>query len=228
MKIHKVNYKNCFLFAVMVIFVCLLKMIYISNSMYETSIEFVHDIVVYWGNNQLVNFIWFIPIITNLFFVSKTYYSKAINFSTRYKNRCNFISYTIKESLLYSFVYNFLSVLMQTFVLTVLLKANIHFSFAMLELFISYSIECTFLNFVVLFFAIYSKHYMYSFLAVIILCIMVLTVLGNNMYIPFVCLYSSYKINYITVVSLLGLIILIQKKYLTEDLIGGYENDFRN
>ena len=228
MKINKVDHTNYFLLTVMVICTCLLKAIYIDSSMGKTSIEFVHDIVVHWGDDQLVNIIWLIPIIMNLIFVSKTYYAKAINFSTRYKNRCNFIFSVIKENLLYSFVFNFSVALLQTCILTVLTKANIHFSFAVLELFISYSVECTFLNFVVLLFAIYSKHYMHSFLAVMIICIMLLMVLGNNIYIPFVCLYSSYKINCFTVVVLVGLIFLIRKKYLIEDLIGGYENDFRN
>ena len=227
MILNRINYKKIILTFVMIIIICLLKYNYINDTSYQDSAELMRNFLIFWGNNYLINLIWILPILMNLVFVSKKYYFKLINFDTRYKNRNKYILNFIKNCLIYSFFYNLVLILIQIFIIGFLSNSDISFSIETIKLIISYILENTFLNFLLIFLALNIRNYMYSLLLIIILCVILLTTFSNNIYIPFVSLYWTNNINFITIALLILVLFFIRKKYLKFD-IGGYENDFRN
>ena len=206
MILNKINYKKAIMLFLIIIIICFFKIIYIKDLANINFTKLVHYFLVFWGNNNFVNLIWLLPILMNLLFVSKKFYLKLMKFDTRYKNRNKFVLNTIKDCLLYSGAFNFFLIITQVAIITFLIKSNISFSIELIKFIFSYILENTFLNFLIIFLALIIRNYIYSLLMVIILCIIMLTIIPNNIYMPFVSLYCTSDINYMTILLLIGLI----------------------
>ena len=207
MKLCKINLKEIISFAFMIGIICFFKTIYINSITYTSYSDLVSNILIFWNKNQFVNLIWFLPVLINLFFVSKKYYEKLVVFNPRYGNRYNYVSYVIRDCFIYSFAYNLIVALSEIIFITLFIKASYYFSFELIK------------N--VLLYVLINK-YMYSFLIVISICIMFLVV-SNNFTLSFL---KTYFIIYVLVIIIL-VIYLIKGKYQKID-IGGLERDIRN
>ena len=222
MKLCKINLKEIISFAFMMGIICFFKTIYINSITYTSYSDLVSNILIFWNKNQFVNLIWFLPVLMNLFFVSKKYYEKLVVFNPRYGNRYNYVSYVIRDCFIYSFAYNLIVALSEIIFITLFIKASYYFSFELIKNVLLYVLINIFLDFVTLYLCLLINKYMYSFLIVISICIMFLVV-SNNFTLSFL---KTYFIIYVLVIIIL-VIYLIKGKYQKID-IGGLERDIRN
>ena len=227
MKLNRFDYRKVLLLILTIATVCVLKLNYINSLPYDSFADLVCNSLVFWGDNQFVNLIWCLPLLTNLLYVSKKYYDRLVVFNMRYKNRKFFILHAIKNCLTYSVFYNLIIVFVHISFILYAIQSNMLFSVELIQFIIIYVLINSFLNYIVIFFALISRLYIYSLLTTIIICIFSLILFYNNEYLLFPRLFYSNETILALIILLFGIVCLIKQKYLKLD-IGGLENDFRN
>lgn len=227
MKLSRFDYKKVLLLILTIAAVCVLKLNYINSLPYDSFADLVCASLVFWGNNQFVNLIWCLPILINLLYISKKYYEQLVVFNMRYKNRNFFILHTIKNCFVYSVFCNLIIVLVHIVFILYTTQNNILFSLDLFKFIVTYALMNSFLNYIVIYFALISRRYIYSLLITIIVCIFFLSFFYNTENTLAVLFQFSSEIMISLIGLLFGITYLIRKKYLKLD-IGGLENDFRN
>ena len=227
MKLSRFDYKKVLLLILTIAAVCVLKLHYINSLPYDSFADLVCNSLVFWGDNQFVNLIWCLPILINLLYISKKYYEQLVVFNMRYKNRNFFILHTIKNCFVYSVFCNLIIVLVHIVFILYTTQNNILFSLDLVKFIVTYVLMNSFLSYILIYFALISRHYIYSLLTTIIVCIFSFILFYNNEYLLFPRLFYSNEIILALIILLFGIVCLIRKKYLKLD-IGGLENDFRN
>lgn len=217
--------KDLLVFLIVILAVTYLKSIYFYD-IYEGK-NWQYQLFIYFGNNQIVNIIWLIPIIVQVFFISKNIYVEMCHFDLRYRNRNRFLKqiivYFIKEHIIYTII----SIVVQMLGLMLIVKVPMYLESYMIEFIGQYFIEIIFYIALLIIVSLLTSHYVLSF--VVELCILIMMVMFfKNSYIPVVTLFSNYYFNYITVPCIFVIFYIIKKIYIAKDLIGGIRYDIKD
>lgn len=216
----KINLKNWLCYFLIIICICILKGSFIYSMDGHSYSDFVHDLLIFWGDNQLVNLIWLLPILLNLYIIAKNYFYMMLHFDMRFKNRKHFINITLMKCYFSSLLFNFLIAVMQTIFLSLVSGHSIIVNFTLFSFLIRYIIENTFINFIVILLALYIKNFMYAYISFIVFIIINFSLIKENTYLPFFNLFFSNQINSLTILLTIIAIFLIKRVYLHYD-IGG-------
>ena len=223
----KIDIKKIIIYILVIIIICFLKKNYIY-SIGNGEESFIKDILVYWKDNQVVNIIWFLPIIYEIFVISKKYFYKLIYFDVRSKNRKKYIKKVLISFMIESFCFIFLLELSQLVIINFLIPNTIRINIDGLVFILKYVIENIFLIVEIIFVALLIKKLMYSIILILILNFLILissmnlSLISTQIYIPFVNIYFESGSSLITMLIILIGIIMIKKIYLKYD-IGGME-----
>ena len=83
-----VNKKDFLIYLLILLAVTYLKSIYLSEVYID---NWWYQALIFFGSDQFVNILWLIPILIQVFFISKKIYVELNYFDLRYKNRNNFL-----------------------------------------------------------------------------------------------------------------------------------------
>ena len=225
----KINAKKFLLFIISMLVVCLVKSIFIDSIPEQKYCDFVHDVLIYWGDNYLNNIVWLLPIILSVYIISGRFYLKLREFETRYWNRKRYVKAMLKNIFISSMFLNFMISLAQIIVFTIYFNKQINIDLNILSVLFRYVLENTFLNILIILCSMYINNYMFIVVVALIIIILSLTMTINlnvfapNMYIPFVNIYYSESINIITILLIPLILYFIGIKYEKCDIIGGGE-----
>ena len=182
-----------------------------------------YKILILYSDNLMLNFLWLVPIILNVFIVSKYLYYKLISFDTRYRNRRKYFINIIMNSLKLHIYIASLIILLQWFMCFLTFDIHIEINILLLIIYMKYIIELYLVNIVILIIAMLINNYIYSLIIVLFIILLALQFV-NCFYIPFITLYTSYKINFVDILILILLIFIIRRIYINMDL-GGIKNE---
>ncbi len=225
MKVMKINMHFFLIVNILIVCVSFLKLTYVDVLQYNSSFELIKNFIIFWGENNTVNLIWFLPIIFSTFYISLYCSRKMISFCPRYKNRKRFYKKEITECFIYSIINN-LYILIEHIIFCELFLNNNFILTNEFFLFCSeYILEMTFLEFFVVIVSIIIKNYTLSYIVVISLCLILLNIVKNKNIIPFICLFFSNKFNFLTFFSFLFIEYIIKKMLISMDF-GGETYDF--
>lgn len=221
----KINNKRLIIFTILIIIISLLKANY---QMYNPK-----EMIVFWDSEQLVNLIWLFPIVFIILVLSKDLYNKITNFDLRYKSRKRYINKTLLKTYLYFSIYIILTQLFQIILINILTRKNILINLEDILFIFDLNIEILCIISTISLIAILIKNYMYSFVINISLILIILVllinikVINNNIYLPFIRLYTNANGTIITIIILIIELFLIKRKYLKLDIFGGenYESN---
>ena len=87
-----VNKKDFLIYLLILLAVTYLKSIYLSEVYID---NWWYQALIFFGSDQFVNILWLIPILIQVFFISKKIYVELNYFDLRYKNRNNFLKILI-------------------------------------------------------------------------------------------------------------------------------------
>lgn len=225
----KINLRKTLLFILIIAVICILKDSFISSTNCEEYAYFVRQVLVFWSENQFLNIIWLLPIMFSIHVIARKYFFKMQQFDTRYNNRKNFINKLLINCCISSIIFNFLIAFLQVIIISLTTKASIMININVITTFLQYIIESTFLNMIIILFAIYIKNFMYTYIIFLIFIILSLTIIinmslvGQNPYLPFVNIYYSDKINMVTILLTIVSISFIKRLYIHYDILGGVD-----
>ena len=192
----KVSIKDIFIFLLFMLGICYLKKNYINE--FDTSLS-IYETFVFWGDNQIVNLIWYLPILLNLYIIGKKYFYQILRFDMRFKNRSDYIRYQLKQCIVFSLIFNFLILFFQ-FIILIGKLGTINITFLLFCM--KYIIEMIFMNVVFILISMNLNNFTYTFILVVFLQIFSLTMIDVNDKYPFLNLYGGYKINFLTLILL--------------------------
>lgn len=224
----RIDLGKLILYILVIICVCFLKKNYIYAISNDDGISFVKVVLAYWGSNQLVNLIWFLPIIFDIYVLSKKYFYRLIHFDLRYKNRRKYINFSLLSFIIESLLFVLLSVFCQLIIISLFMKNIFIGNFNDLFFILQFVIENVFLIVTIVLFSLIIKRLMYSLISIIIINFIILTsainlsLISSQVYLPFINIYFGNNNYFITASIVLFEIIIIKKIYLHCD-IGGME-----
>ena len=217
---------------ILLIIFCITVISILKNNFFNSiddisNIEFVKMILIMWSDSQILNIIWLLPILLSTIIVGKKYYTKLCSFDVRFKNRKHYINKLLINIIISSFIINFLIMLFQLIILTntsfILIISNIK----VLKILLIYVVETMFINILVIIISLYIKKIMYSYIIVVIMMFLSLIIFINfslninSNYIPFINMYLNSNINIITIILIFLSLLLIKRKYIYSDILGG-------
>ena len=130
-----VNKKDFLIYLLILLAVTYLKSIYLSEVYTD---NWWYQALIFFGSDQFVNILWLIPILIQVFFISKKIYVELNYFDLRYKNRNNFLKNIflcfIKEHTIYTTSF----IVVQIIGLMILTGIPFKFDVGILELFCKY------------------------------------------------------------------------------------------
>ena len=223
----KIDLKKIIVYLLIIMCFCLLKKNYIYGVSNGT-VSFVRFILAYWGENQLVNLIWFLPIMFEIYVLSKKYFYKLSHFDMRYRNRKNYVASVLLSFAIESFLFILAIAFAQLTIIGLFTQNKLAINFTDLVFVFQFIIENILLVFTIILFALLIKKLMYSLVVVIIITLVILTLtinlalIPNSIYIPFIDIYIGNSNFVLTAIIVLIETILIKKTYLNYD-IGGME-----
>lgn len=219
------NKKNIVIFIVLLLVVVFLKYPFVDEIIHNSELPFYTTLIAT-SKNNFVNFIWFIPIMLNIFVVSKDIYYKLINFDQRYKNRHLYFKTKIKENFILHLLISCITAIGQWILFAIILKTNIIIGKMIIIFFFKYVIELYLVSIIILMISLLVSNYIYTFIFILL----IIHLLINSVklfYIPFISLYVKCNLNIIDIFILIELIILTNKIYKRLDL-GGIKNEIDN
>ncbi|MDD2644231.1 MAG: hypothetical protein PHC65_06075 [Methanobacteriaceae archaeon] len=216
----KINPMKLLYCVLIIISICILKNGFIIDA--ESNAEFIRKVLIFWGPNQLVNLIWFLPVLLNLYIIAKVYFYHLQQFEMRFRHRKRFVNNMLLSCCLTSLMFNLIVAIVQVIILFSINKTSIILNLPIISILIHYTIENTFLNLIIILFAMFLKNFMYAYIVTLISIIITLSITTNNIYLPFINMYFSSEISVITILSIIITIILTKKLYIHQD-IGGVE-----
>ncbi len=221
--VRKIRIKSVILMVAFIGAVLVLKSPYM-NSLYEGDyILFMKQILFMQGEDLIANVFWLFPIVGSLFFISDYGYSRLIHFSTRYKNRRNYIRKVYFRTLGYALLFHFLFSVLQILIFSG--SYGIQISFSLMNVILQYVIENTFLSLLVICISLVIKKYIYAYISVITGLIILLRVPKlYGKWIPFISLNCTNSINVFTIIGCIVITFIVYKLYLHCDIGGNYEN----
>lgn len=228
MRSFKKNYKMFLyvLFITLVIFI--FKYIYLKNIFYNSLDNLVFDVIEVVGDNQFANLVWYLPFITNIFFVTNKYCEQISLFNPRYKNRYHFALQNIKNCMLYALILNIFILAIQIVLMLIFGKINYTISFAFVKCIIIYVLHNVLLDFIVILLTLLIRKYMYALLTIIVINYIFISVFKIYLKINLMKIVSAfYIIPILFAIIIISLIIIIKYLIMRIDL-GGLEDDFRN
>ena len=223
----KIDLKKIIVYLLIMMCFCLLKKNYIYGVSNGT-VSFVRFILAYWGENQLVNLIWFLPIMFEIYVLSKKYFYKLSHFDMRYRNRKKYVASVLLSFAIESFLFILAIAFAQLTIIGLFTQNKLAINFTDLVFVFQFIIENILLVFTIILFALLIKKLMYSLVVVIIITLVILTLtinlalIPNSIYIPFIDIYIGNSNFVLTAIIVLIETILIKKTYLNYD-IGGME-----
>ncbi len=212
------NRKDMILYSIVLIIVILLKKAYLNEICVQASVASYYTIVNF-SNNSIFNLIWITPIVLNILIISKNIYYELINFDTRYKNRKRYFIKKIKKNFFVHILICIITILIQWFTFKFIFNLPIDINLVSLNILLKYIFEIYFIIIIILLFALMFDNYTYSFIYTIALMFL-LVATTKNFYIPFVTLFSNYRINLINCLFLIILYLIIKRLYNRIDLGG--------
>ena len=168
----------------------------------NTSVSYTHL--------QFVNILWLIPILIQVFFISKKIYVELNYFDLRYKNRNNFLKNIflcfIKEHAIYTTSF----IVVQIIGLMILTGIPFKFDVGILELFCKYYIEIMFYIWLLILVSLVIQKYTISFLIELTLLLVLLNILKSSLF-PIISLYYNYSFNFLTLPCICFVLHFIKK-----------------
>ncbi len=228
MYMKKIDLKKIIIYILVIVIICFLKKNYIYAISTGEASTLVKDILIYWGDNQVVNIIWFLPIIFEIFVISKKYFYKLNSFDLRSKNRKKYIKKVLISFIVESFCFILALELSQLFIINFFIPNSLNINIDDLIFILKYVIENIFLIFEIMLVALLFKKLMYSIIFFLILNFIILissmnlSLISTQIYIPFVNIYFGSGNFLVTILIILIGILIIKKIYLNYD-IGGME-----
>lgn len=218
----KINIRELLFILLSLLFICFLKKNYLLSTTIDSHEDFIYKCIIFFGNNTIVNLIWFIPFLIDIYIFAKNFYYKLLHFDVRFKNRKKYLNHTLIIYTFYSLVFNLFIALSQIVILILLIQRNFASSSFIIAFIIKYALELTVLNLIIIYIAIHIKNFIYATLLVIVIIVIILNLAYNNIYLPFLNLFSDSKIQVNTLLIIILMILLIKKHYLHCD-IGGID-----
>lgn len=216
------NKKNSILFIIVLALVMFLKYPYLNEIGQDSEFAFYHLLITF-SKNNLVNFIWFIPILFNIFVISKDIYYKLVSFDARYHNRNRYWNAKMKENIVQHFLICCITILGQWILFVIFSEVEITINGLLIIFFLKYFVELYLTSIIILVISLLIHNYIYAFIIVLITILLFISS-AKLFYIPFVSLYVGYNLNIFNILILIGLIILTRKIYRKLDL-GGVQNE---
>lgn len=205
-----------------IIFLLIIAAIGYLKSVYLASMD-ISNITVYficYGDNQLINVIWLLPILIQIFFISKQAFLELCHFDFRYKNRKTMIYKCITRILFLQLFYTLLSFISQLIVISLFIPIKLDISVIIFYFIIKYYLEILWFILLLLLVSIFSNEY-----TITLTCMTVIHILGISSlswdYLPFTSLYRDCLINPITIIMIPIIMIILRYYFLKKDLLGG-------
>lgn len=192
------------------------------NLLSYTTAEFWYKLLISFDEDFISNFIWLIPILYMLFFVSKTTYIRIMNFNNRYKNRRQYINSCIKEFILFSVFVSLIFIIITFGFACFKYSDYLIFDFNIFAICLKFTFEIMLFELLIVVLAIFIKNYTYSYLVLVfvfIICIMFF----KKKWIPIVSIFADYQFNYWSFISFVLFYFLLRKVYLCLDIGGDYK-----
>lgn len=219
-----VNKKDFLIYLLILLAVTYLKSIYLSEVYTD---NWWYQALIFFGSDQFVNILWLIPILIQVFFISKKIYVELNYFDLRYKNRNNLLKniflYFIKEHTIYTMSF----IVVQIIGLMILTGIPFKFDVGILELFCKYYIEIMFYIWLLILVSLVIQKYTISFLIELTLLLVLLNILKSSLF-PIISLYYNYSFNFLTLPCICFVLHFIKKIYISRDLLGGIKYDIRD
>ena len=182
-----VNKKDFLIYLLILLAVTYLKSIYLSEVYTDNR---WYQALIFFGSDQFVNILWLIPILIQVFFISKKIYVELNYFDLRYKNRNNFLKNIflcfIKEHTIYTTSF----IVVQIIGLMILTGIPFKFDVGILELFCKYYIEIMFYIWLLILVSLVIQKYTISFLIELTLLLVLLNILKSSLF-PIISLYYN-------------------------------------
>lgn len=227
--IKKIDLRKVLLFCLTIAVICIMKNICIGSIDSENYAYFVRQVLIFWDQSQFLNLIWLLPIMLSINLIARKYFLEMHHFDTRYSNRKCFINKLLIKCSIFSLISNFLVAILQVITLTIITKTSYMINTDVITILIQYIVESTFLNIIIILFAMNTNNFMYTYIIAIIFIIVSLTSIINlsliegNPYIPFINMYFSDKINVVSILLSILVLFIIKKLYLKHDILGGID-----
>ena len=219
-----VNKKDFLIYLLILLAVTYLKSIYLSEVYTD---NWWYQALIFFCSDQFVNILWLIPILIQVFFISKKIYVELNYFDLRYKNRNNFLKNIflcfIKEHTIYTTSF----IVVQIIGLMILTGIPFKFDVGILELFCKYYIEIMFYIWLLILVSLVIQKYTISFLIELTLLLVLLNILKSSLF-PIISLYYNYSFNFLTLPCICFVLHFIKKIYISRDLLGGIKYDIRD
>ncbi len=219
-----VNKKDFLIYLLILLAVTYLKSIYFSEVYTD---NWWYQALIFFCSDQFVNILWLIPILIQVFFISKKIYVELNYFDLRYKNRNNLLKniflYFIKEHTIYTTSF----IVVQIIGLMILTGIPFKFDVGILELFCKYYIEIMFYIWLLILVSLVIQKYTISFLIELTLLLVLLNILKSSLF-PIISLYYNYSFNFLTLPCICFVLHFIKKIYISRDLLGGIKYDIRD
>ena len=224
----KIDIKKIVIYVLVIICICFLKKNYIYSICNSDGTSLIKILLVYWSDNQLVNIIWFLPLLFGIFIILKKYFYKLNYFDLRFRNRKKYINNVLISLGIESFLIVLLTALCQLVIIFFLIPNIFNINFSDFLFLLNYTTENVFLIIEIMLIALITKKLMYSLIFVIIVnfITLVLTInlslLSSQIYLPFINVYLGNNNSVVTILIILIELMIIKKIYLHYD-IGGME-----
>ena len=209
-----VNKKDFLIYLLILLAVTYLKSIYLSEVYTD---NWWYQALIFFGSDQFVNILWLIPILIQVFFISKKIYVELNNFLK------NIFLCFIKEHAIYTTSF----IVVQIIGLMILTGIPFKFDVGILELFCKYYIEIMFYIWLLILVSLVIQKYTISFLIELTLLLVLLNILKSSLF-PIISLYYNYSFNFLTLPCICFVLHFIKKIYVSRDLLGGIKYDIRD
>ncbi len=211
-----------FIYLTIILVTCYMKIPFLLEMRSWMNVSY-YKIIIDFSKNNIYNFIWFIPVILNIFLISKNMYYKLIKMNPRYKNRKTYYFSIIKDNIKNHIILGTFTILVQIILFTIIFQLPIETKTIFLIFYFKYIIETFLLIMIIVIGALVIDNFIYS---IIIVTCTVLVLLNSFkcFYIPFVSLYVNYNINYVDFFIIIILIFILKSLYIKIDL-GGVKDE---
>lgn len=219
---RKINLRKVLLLTLTIMCICLLKKNYIHSFDLENYNTLAYEWIIFWGSNPIVNLIWILPILLNLYIVAKHFYFKTLFFDMRYKNRKKYIVHILKSCYLYSLLFNFFVTFLQIAILNIFIGKIESINLSIILFFIRYALCNCLFNLMVIYISLHIKSFVYAFIIFVTVIIVGLHVLEINTHFSLRNLFFNNEIQAFEILIMIIVTFLIKKFYLFYD-IGGID-----
>ncbi len=215
-----INIKKGIFVIMTTIIIILLKRLFI-NSIYEGEyITYIKKMLfMQSSDNFMINFLWLLPIVLNIYVITTKGYDKLSHFDIRFINRKKYVKCELRKLLLETLYLNIFIVIIQMIAFSLQFKISLNIS--LLKFILHYLIYNIGLDLIIIFISLIIKKYMYSFIIILIMLIVFLQ-MNNKMF--FLDLGNWNIVSMFIIISLFT-VVLIYRLYLHLDIKEvNYEN----